>query len=181
MGQGGRHGSCRGRDPEHPLQVAQRTREQARSVEHPIFHRTLRVDGVPLFCWNAGPKDAPTLLLLHGLPSSSRVFEPLLARLSGSYQLIAPDHPRFRPQRATGPESAERTPIDRDAEISGRFTQALGFARLRIVHAGLRRPGRLSDGAGAPGSDRCCSSRPLRPGTVTSRIRQQGAGPCGCD
>ena len=72
------------------LQVAPRTREQARPVEHPIFHRTIQVDGVPRLY-----RDAPTLLLLHGLPSSSRMFEPLLARLSGSDQLIAPDYLSF--------------------------------------------------------------------------------------
>jgi pimeloyl-ACP methyl ester carboxylesterase len=43
----------------------------------------------------AGPKSAPTLLLLHGLPSSSRMFEPLFVRLSDHYHLVAPDYPGF--------------------------------------------------------------------------------------
>jgi len=46
-------------------------------------YRTTRIDGLSIFYRETGPKDAPTLLLLHGLPSSSRMFEPLFARLSG--------------------------------------------------------------------------------------------------
>ena len=40
-------------------------------------------------------KDAPTILLLHGLPSSSRMFQSLLIRLSDRYHLVAPDYPGF--------------------------------------------------------------------------------------
>jgi alpha/beta hydrolase fold len=51
--------------------------------------------GTSDFYREAGPKDAPTLLLLHGLPSSSRMFEPLFARLSDRSHLVAPDYPGF--------------------------------------------------------------------------------------
>src|SRR5438445_323024 len=48
-------------------------------------YRTVKVDGLSVFYREAGPKDAPTILLLHRLrlPSSSRMFEPLLKRLAG--------------------------------------------------------------------------------------------------
>ena len=46
------------------------------------FYRTAPIDGLSIFYREAGPKDAPTILLLHGLPSSSRMFEPLFTRLS---------------------------------------------------------------------------------------------------
>src|SRR5205809_8081694 len=59
-------------------------------VEHPTFYRTTQIDGLSIFYREAGPKDAPTLLLLHGLPSSSRMFEPLFARLSDRYHLSRP-------------------------------------------------------------------------------------------
>jgi alpha-beta hydrolase superfamily lysophospholipase len=65
------------------------------SVQHPTSYRTIQVDGLSIFYREAGPKDAPTLLLLHGLPSSSRMFEPLFVRLSDRYHLIAPDYPGF--------------------------------------------------------------------------------------
>lgn len=62
---------------------------------HPTAYRNVQVDGLNIFFREAGPKDAPTLLLLHGLPSSSRMFEPLFARLSDRYHLVAPDYPGF--------------------------------------------------------------------------------------
>ena len=62
---------------------------------HGTFYRTTEIDGLSIFYREAGPKDGPTLLLLHGLPSSSRMFEPLFARLSDRYHLIAPDYPGF--------------------------------------------------------------------------------------
>jgi dipeptidyl aminopeptidase/acylaminoacyl peptidase len=66
-----------------------------RSVEHPTVYRTVQIDGLSIFYREAGAKDAPTLILLHGLPSSSRMFEPLFARLSDRYHLVAPDYPGF--------------------------------------------------------------------------------------
>ena len=62
---------------------------------NPTFYRTIRVDGLSIFYREAGPKNAGTLLLLHGLPSSSRMFEPLFARFSDRYHLVAPDYPGF--------------------------------------------------------------------------------------
>ncbi|GHO84750.1 hypothetical protein KSZ_27560 [Dictyobacter formicarum] len=64
-------------------------------MKNPVYYRTVQVDGLSIFYREAGPKDAPTLLLLHGLPSSSRMYEPLLSRLSDCYHLIAPDYPGF--------------------------------------------------------------------------------------
>src|SRR5579863_2971603 len=61
----------------------------------PVFYRTVKVDGISIFYREAGPKDGPTILLLHGLPSSSRMFEPLFTRLSDRYHLVAPDYPGF--------------------------------------------------------------------------------------
>jgi hypothetical protein len=65
------------------------------TVEQSTVYCTVQVDGLSIFYREAGPKDAPTLLLLHGLPSSSRMFEPLYARLSDRYHLVAPDYPGF--------------------------------------------------------------------------------------
>lgn len=61
----------------------------------PVFYRTVKVDGLNIFYRETGPHDAPVLLLLHGLPSSSRMFEPLLSRLGDRFRLIAPDYPGF--------------------------------------------------------------------------------------
>jgi hypothetical protein len=58
------------------------------------YHR-LTVDGVGVFYREAGPKDAPTIVLLHGFPSSSREFDTLIPLLATRYHLIAPDFPGF--------------------------------------------------------------------------------------
>ena len=64
-------------------------------VKTQTSYRTIKVDGLSIFYREAGPKDAPTLLLLHGLPCSSRMFEPLYSRLSDHDHLVAPDYPGF--------------------------------------------------------------------------------------
>jgi len=64
---------------------------QESPVEHDVYYRNAKVDGLNIFFREAGQADAPTVLLLHGLPSSSRMFEPLLTRLSDRYHLVAPD------------------------------------------------------------------------------------------
>src|ERR1700742_2021854 len=70
-------------------------KEKADASEYKTTYRTKLIEGVNIFYREAGPKDAPVLLLLHGLPSSSRMFEPLFARLADRYHLIAPDYPGF--------------------------------------------------------------------------------------
>jgi hypothetical protein len=64
---------------------------EAGSMEQQVSYRTVMVEGISIFYREAGPKGAPTILLLHGLPSSSRMFQPLLTRLAGNYHLVAPD------------------------------------------------------------------------------------------
>jgi hypothetical protein len=59
--------------------------------EYPTFYRATSIDGLSIFYREAGLSDAPVLLLLHGLPSSSRMVEPLFVRLSDRYHLSAPD------------------------------------------------------------------------------------------
>jgi pimeloyl-ACP methyl ester carboxylesterase len=72
-----------------------RAETEEKTMKHLTFYRTAQIDGLSIFYREAGPKDAPTILLLHGLPSSSRMFEPLLTRLSDRYHLVAPDYPGF--------------------------------------------------------------------------------------
>jgi pimeloyl-ACP methyl ester carboxylesterase len=67
-------------------------------------YRTIAVDGLNIFYREAGPKDAPTLLLLHGFPSSSRMFDTLIPFLADRYLLVAPDYPVFGHSAAPPPE-----------------------------------------------------------------------------
>ena len=97
-------------------------------MKYPTLYRTTEVDGLSIFYREAGPKDAPTLLLLHGLPSSSRMFEPVFARLSDRYHLVAPDYPGFGHSDWPDANKFAYT-FDRCAEIMDRFTEALGLSR----------------------------------------------------
>jgi pimeloyl-ACP methyl ester carboxylesterase len=94
-------------------------------------HRTMQIDGLSIFYREAGPKDGPTLLLLHGLPSSSRMFEPLFSRLSDRYHLIAPDYPGFGHSEWPDPKTFAYT-FDHIAEIMNHFTEALGLSRYTL-------------------------------------------------
>ena len=68
------------------------------------YHRVM-VDGVGIFYREAGPKDAPTIVLLHGFPSSSREFDSLIPLLATHYHLVAPDFPGFGQSDAPSPSS----------------------------------------------------------------------------
>jgi len=71
-------------------------RQVAPLPAHTIIHyRTARIDGVDIFYREAGPKDAPTVLLLHGFPSSSFQYRNLIPALADRYHVIAPDYPGF--------------------------------------------------------------------------------------
>ena len=94
------------------------------------YHR-VTVDGAGVFYREAGPKDAPTILLLHGLPSSSRMFEPLLARLSDAYHLVAPDYPGFGHSDWPDPKHFEYT-FDHIAQLMDAFTEALQIKRYTL-------------------------------------------------
>jgi hypothetical protein len=78
-----------------PAQAQGQDQGRQRTMEHLTSYRTVQIDDLSIFYWEAGPKDAPTLLLLHGLPSSSRMFDPLFVRLADRYHLVAPDYPGF--------------------------------------------------------------------------------------
>jgi pimeloyl-ACP methyl ester carboxylesterase len=108
---------------------------QVNGKEHPMkystLYRTLQIDGLSIFYREAGPKDAPTLLLLHGLPSSSRMFEPLFARLSDRYHLVAPDYPGFGHSDWPDPKTFAYT-FDHYGEIMNHFAEALGLSRYTL-------------------------------------------------
>lgn len=100
-------------------------------MSHLVSYRTVKVDGLSMFFREAGPKNGPTLLLLHGLPSSSRMFEPLFARLSDRYHLVAPDYPGFGHSDWPDAKTFAYT-FDHYAEIMIRFTETLGLSRYTV-------------------------------------------------
>lgn len=100
-------------------------------MPHPTAYRTVQIDGLSIFYREAGPKNAPTILLLHGLPSSSRMFEPLLERLADNYHLIAPDYPGFGHSDWPDPKKFAYT-FDNIASVMDDFTQTLGLSHYTL-------------------------------------------------
>ena len=101
------------------------------AAKYPTHYRTVAIDGLSIFYREAGPKDGPTILLLHGLPSSSRMFEPLFDRLADRYHLVAPDYPGFGHSDWPNPNEFSYT-FDRYAEIMARFTEKLAVPRYTL-------------------------------------------------
>jgi pimeloyl-ACP methyl ester carboxylesterase len=95
-------------------------------MERQVVYRTVKVDGLSVFYREAGPKDAPVILLLHGLPSSSRMFQPLLTRLADQYHLIAPDYPGYGHSDWPDPKQFSYT-FDSIATVMNGFMEALGI------------------------------------------------------
>jgi pimeloyl-ACP methyl ester carboxylesterase len=99
----------------------------------PVTHtryRTIDVNGVGIFYREVGPPDAPLVLLLHGYPSSSRMFEPLMARLGDSFRLIAPDYPGFGHSSVPG-RSFPYT-FESLAQTLQAFTEVFGLRRYAL-------------------------------------------------
>lgn len=100
-------------------------------AKYPTSYRTIQVEGLSIFYREAGPKNAPAILLLHGLPSSSRMFEPLFSRLSDRYHLVAPDYPGYGHSDWPDPKKFAYT-FDHIAEVMNRFTETIGLPRYTL-------------------------------------------------
>lgn len=94
------------------------------------YHHT-RVDGVGLFYREAGPKGAPTIVLLHGFPSSSKYFEKLIPLLATHYHVVAPDFPAFGQSETPSPASYTYT-FDRLAETIDALLEQLDIDRYTL-------------------------------------------------
>lgn len=94
-------------------------------------NKRVDVDGIEVFYREAGPADAPVLLLLHGFPSSSHMFRDLIPKLADKYRVVAPDLPGFG-QSAMPARGSFGYTFDHLAEVIGRFTEMLGLARFAV-------------------------------------------------
>ncbi len=96
-----------------------------------VLHRTVKIDGLEIFYREAGPKDAPTLLLLHGFPTSSHMFRNLIPALADKYHVVAPDYPGFGSSSAPSVKDFDYT-FDNLANLIERFTETVGLKTYSI-------------------------------------------------
>jgi pimeloyl-ACP methyl ester carboxylesterase/alkylhydroperoxidase family enzyme len=132
----------------------------------PVTHATIAVNDtrtgsmLNVFYREAGPKDAPAVLLLHGFPTSSHQYRGLIDRLSTKYRVVAPDLPGFGFSDAPDAASFGYT-FDHLAEVALSFSEALGLEKFALY---------LFD-YGAPVGFRLAAAHPER---VTALISQNG-------
>ena len=136
---------------------------QAKGAQRPdatVHHRTVKVDGLDIFYREAGAADRPTILLLHGFPSSSHMFRNLIPLLADRYHIIAPDYPGFGYSSMPTVREFEYS-FDHLARVIDHFTQAAGLKKYTIY---------VQD-YGAPVGFRLAAGHPER---ITGIIVQNG-------
>lgn len=100
-------------------------------TEHPVHYKTTRIGEVDVFYREAGPKDAPVILLLHGFPTSSNMFRNLIPRLAQSFHVVAPDYPGFG-QSSMPDHTAFAYTFENYAKIVDALMEFLGLARYSM-------------------------------------------------
>ena len=127
---------------------------------YPTLHKTIDVDGLEIFYREAGTKDAPTILLLHGFPTSSHMFRNLIPQLSDRFHLVAPDYPGYGNSSMPTVDKFNYS-FDNLAKVMEHFIQKVGLKKYSLY---------LMD-YGAPVGFRLAVSHPER---VEALIIQNG-------
>lgn len=123
-------------------------------------YHTVEIDGIEIFYREAGDASRPTVLLLHGFPTSSHMFRDLLPALADQYHVVAPDYPGFG-YSASPPVTEFEYTFDHLAQVVEKFTERLGLDAYSLY---------LMD-YGAPVGFRLATAHPER---VQSLIIQNG-------
>jgi pimeloyl-ACP methyl ester carboxylesterase len=125
-----------------------------------IRHKTVRVGDLDIFYREAGPKDGPAILLLHGFPTSSQMFRTLIPLLADEYRVVAPDYPGYGHSSMPSRDAFSYT-FDNLAQVIDAFTDAVGLKEYALY---------VQD-YGAPVGYRLASKHPER---VTAIVVQNG-------
>jgi pimeloyl-ACP methyl ester carboxylesterase len=96
-----------------------------------VLYKTLRVDGLDIFYREAGSPGKPTVVLLHGFPTSSHMFRDLIPALADDYQVVAPDYPGFG-HSATPKLDEFNYTFDNLAAVIDHFLKAKGLKRYSL-------------------------------------------------
>ena len=111
-----------------------------------VHYKTVKVGDLDIFYREAGPKDAPTLLLLHGFPTSSQMFRNLIPALADKYHVVAPDYPGYG-HSSMPPHDKFTLHLRQPGKSDRRVHRETWAEKICHLRAGLRRPGRLSPGS----------------------------------
>jgi pimeloyl-ACP methyl ester carboxylesterase len=95
------------------------------------LYKTAKVNGLDVFYREAGPKNAPTVLLLHGFPTSSHMFRNLIPALADKYHIIAPDYPGYGQSSMPSVTQFDYT-FDNLADVVDALVQQLGIERYSL-------------------------------------------------
>jgi pimeloyl-ACP methyl ester carboxylesterase len=96
-----------------------------------VLYKSVTVGGLDIFYREAGPKDAPAVLLLHGFPTSSQMFRNLLPALADRYHVVAPDYPGYG-HSSMPPRDTFAYTFDNLAKVIDEFTEQLGLTRYAL-------------------------------------------------
>jgi pimeloyl-ACP methyl ester carboxylesterase len=96
-----------------------------------VFHRSVEIEGQTIFYREAGSKDSPTLLLLHGFPTSSHMFRNLIPALADSYHVVAPDYPGYGQSSMPSVDKFDYS-FEHMTEIVDQLTVELGLDRYSL-------------------------------------------------
>lgn len=96
-----------------------------------VMHKTVKVGDLDIFYREAGPQDAPAVLLLHGFPTSSQMFRGLIPALADEYHLIAPDYPGFGHSSMPSRDRFSYT-FDNLAKVIDEFIETIGLKKYAL-------------------------------------------------
>lgn len=96
-----------------------------------VYYRSTEIEGLKVFYREAGRKNAPAVLLLHGFPTSSHMFRNLIPKLANDYHVIAPDFPGFGLSAMPGVSEFEYS-FDNLARITFKFIESLNLKKLSL-------------------------------------------------
>ncbi len=105
--------------------------QEPKQASYPTLYKTVEIDGLEIFYREAGPKDAPTILLLHGFPTSSHMFRNLISELSQDFHLVAPDYPGFGFSSMPTVDEFEYS-FDNLANVVDKFTKKIGLKKYSL-------------------------------------------------
>src|SRR5215475_16071942 len=96
-----------------------------------VTHKTVKVGDLDIFYREAGPNDAPAILLLHGFPTSSQMFRNLIPLLADEYHMVAPDYPGYGHSSMPSRDQFAYT-FDNLAKVIDEFTEKVGLSKYAL-------------------------------------------------